>query len=110
MAVVSTQTVRQHRDDPVARLERNRAEDAQLVQRINAAAGRLHRLWSVDPGDEPERWANRRVNVAALQAEIDALYERRRQLVAERSVLREERTKRESRGAGVWVWPGEVAA
>lgn len=43
---IVTNTRRRPADDPSTALERNRAEDARLVQRINAAAAELHGLWS----------------------------------------------------------------
>ncbi len=42
---IVTNTRRRPADDPSTALERNRAEDVRLVQRINAAA-ELHDLWS----------------------------------------------------------------
>jgi hypothetical protein len=41
MSIV-TNTRRRPADDPSTALERNRAEDARLAQRINAAAAELH--------------------------------------------------------------------
>jgi len=43
---IVTNTRRRPADDPSTALERNRAEHARLVQRINAAAAELHGLWS----------------------------------------------------------------
>lgn len=72
--------------DPEAALAHNRAEDLRLVQRVNSAAAELHRLWSawIPDGLEGEKVRHR---VSTLRAEIDRLYEQRRQLVAERALL-----------------------
>lgn len=78
-------------------LEHSRAEDARLMQRINAAAGRLHQLWSAHGPDDPEALQRRRLAVAALQAEIATLYEERRQLVAQRSLRADDRSRRDAR-------------
>jgi hypothetical protein len=75
--------------DPAAALERNRAEDARLMLRINAAAEKLHRLWSMSSAEEPAVLADRRLSAAILQAEIDHLYARHRQLAAERTMMEE---------------------
>lgn len=70
-------------------VERNRTEDLRLVQRINSAAAELHRLWSAEWVAEGEERLGRKARISALQAEIDRLYEQRRQLVAERALLSE---------------------
>lgn len=93
-------------DDSNEALERNRAEDTRLMQRINVAATELHRLWSADwPADAEQRvgWRSR---ASALQAEIDGLYERRRQLVAQRALLRNALPK----GRRSALWPDALAA
>jgi hypothetical protein len=66
-------------------VERIHDEDVRLLQRINAVAAELHRLWAADRPTDTEQ--PRRFGAAALQKEIDELYERRRQLVAERALL-----------------------
>jgi len=58
-----------------------------LMQRVNAAAAKLHRLWSAGWVADAEERLGRRARVSALQTEIDRLYEQRRQLVAERALL-----------------------
>lgn len=91
MMTPPTMLVRARRavDDPDAALERNRSEDILLVQRINAAAGAMHRLWSSGVLTNADEQLKRRHSLAALQAEIDRLYEQRRQLVARRGLLKE---------------------
>ena len=71
-------------------LEQFPVEDARLTQRINAAAAGLHRVWSASWLEDPQSQA-RRARVTALQLEIDALYEQRRHLVAQRTLLRDAR-------------------
>lgn len=70
-------------------VEHNRAEDVRLMQRINAAAADLHRLWSAGWVADAEERLGRRARASALQSEIDRLYEQRRQLIAERALLSE---------------------
>lgn len=104
--VMATNIVRRDRDDPRLALERNWADDARLVQRINAAAAELHGFWSAGWLVDEDQRARRRAGVAALQAEIDGLYEQRRQLVAQRAVLRDTREGRRRNA----VWSGVLAA
>lgn len=80
---------RQTENDQSTAMERNRAEDLRLMQRINAAAAKLHRLWSAGWVADSEERLGRRERISALQGEIDRLYEQRRQLVAERALLSE---------------------
>jgi hypothetical protein len=93
MAVL-TKTGYRSVDTSSTALQRNRAEDARLMQRINAAAAELHRLWSAGWMEDAGLRTRCREAVAALQAEIDQLYEQRRQTVAQRALLRETRAER----------------
>ncbi len=76
-------------------MEQNLAEDASVVDRINSTARRLHELWSVRPEDDDRpRW---HAQVAGVQAELDRLYERRRELLATRTLLLEDSGPRRGR-------------
>ena len=86
MAVVRSLR-RQSENDQGTAMERNRAEDLRLMQRINAAAAGLHRLWSAPWVPGAEEGVGRKARLSPLQGEIDRLYEQRRQLVAERALL-----------------------
>jgi len=86
MAVVRRITRHTENDQGTA-MERNRAEDLRLMQRINAAAAELHRLWSAPWVPGAEEGVGRKARLSPLQAEIDRLYQQRRQLVAERALL-----------------------
>lgn len=88
MAVVRNIT-RWSGDGRDAATERNRGEDLRLMQRINGGAAELHRLWSAEWVADGEERLGRRARVSALQAEIDRLYEQRRQLIAERALFNE---------------------
>lgn len=90
MAVVRSLR-RQTENDQGTAMDRNRAEDLRLMQRINAAAAELHRLWSAEWVADAEDRLSRRTRVSSIQGEIDRLYEQRRQLVAERAVFSEAR-------------------
>lgn len=107
MAVVRNIT-RWSGDGRDAATERNHAEDLRLMQRINGAAAELHRLWSAEWVADGEEGLRRRVRVSALQAEIDRLYEQRRQLVAERALLQE--TPRHDRTNLRWAHSAALAA
>lgn len=88
-------------------MERNRAEDFRLVQRINSAAAELHRVWSGWTPDGLEGM-RARTRVLALQAEIDRFYEQRRQLTAERALLHDAR-RRGRRSSGPIAFPALAA-
>lgn len=88
MAVVRRMT-RRFETGQEAAVERNRAEDVRLMQRINGAAAELHRLWSAPWAAGAEEGVGRKARLSALQAEIDRLYEQRRQLIAERALFSE---------------------
>lgn len=76
------------RKDSGGRYRENVAEEARLMQQINGAAQRLHRLRSAQPEDADRlRWS---AQVAGLVAEIDRLYERKRELIASRRLLLED--------------------
>lgn len=71
-----------------AAIERNRAEESELLRQINTAAAHLHELWATRPDYDPLALASRHDHAVALQTELDELYARRRQLLAERAVLK----------------------
>lgn len=70
------------------RYRENVTEEARLMQQINGAAQRLHQLRSAQPEDADRlRWS---AQVGGLVAEIDRLYERKRELIASRRLLLED--------------------